>query len=45
MIFMSEEHNVLRDDVVIQDITHEQALKNAPKKDSDYFRAPKVINK
>ncbi len=45
LIFMSEEHNVLRNDVVIQDINHEQALKNAPKKDSDYFRVPKVINK
>lgn len=45
LIFMSEEQNVLRDDVVKQDIDHEQALKNAPKKDSDYFRVPKVINK
>lgn len=45
LIFMSEEHNVLRDDVVIQDINHEEAMKNAPKKDSDYFRVPKVINK
>ncbi|MHB1277974.1 MAG: Asp-tRNA(Asn)/Glu-tRNA(Gln) amidotransferase subunit GatC [Bacteroidia bacterium] len=45
LIFMSEEHNVLREDVVHQDITHEQALQNAPKKDSDYFRVPKVITK
>ena len=26
-------------------ITHEEALKNAPKKDSDYFRIPKVLDK
>ncbi|MDX5321140.1 MAG: Asp-tRNA(Asn)/Glu-tRNA(Gln) amidotransferase subunit GatC [Bacteroidota bacterium] len=45
MIFMTEEHNILREDEVRQDITHEEALKNAPKKDSDYFRVPKVINK
>ncbi len=45
LIFMSEEHNVLREDAVYQDITHEQALHNAPKKDSDYFRVPKVITK
>lgn len=45
LIFMSDEHNVFREDVVIQDISHEQALQNAPKKDSDYFRVPKVITK
>jgi len=45
LIFMAEEQNVLRDDEVKQDITHEEALKNAPKKDSDYFRVPKVITK
>lgn len=45
LIFMTEEQNVLRDDIMFQDITHEEALLNAPKKDSDYFRAPKVINK
>jgi aspartyl-tRNA(Asn)/glutamyl-tRNA(Gln) amidotransferase subunit C len=43
LIYMTEEVNVLRDDVVIQDITHAEGLKNAPKKDSDYFRVPKVI--
>ncbi|PWG73840.1 Asp-tRNA(Asn)/Glu-tRNA(Gln) amidotransferase GatCAB subunit C, partial [Enterococcus hirae] len=24
-------------------LSHERALKNAPKKDSDYFRVPKVL--
>lgn len=45
MIFMGEDRNVFRADEVKQDITHEEALKNAPKKDSDYFRVPKVISK
>jgi aspartyl-tRNA(Asn)/glutamyl-tRNA(Gln) amidotransferase subunit C len=34
---------VLREDEVVQTISHEEALKNAPKKDSDFFRVPKVI--
>jgi aspartyl-tRNA(Asn)/glutamyl-tRNA(Gln) amidotransferase subunit C len=43
LIYMSEEVNVLRDDEVIQVITQEEALKNSPKHDSDYFKVPKVI--
>jgi aspartyl-tRNA(Asn)/glutamyl-tRNA(Gln) amidotransferase subunit C len=45
LIFMSKEINVLREDVAIETITHEQALLNAPKKDTDYFRIPKVLSK
>jgi aspartyl-tRNA(Asn)/glutamyl-tRNA(Gln) amidotransferase subunit C len=45
LIFMSDEVNVLREDVVEKTATSEQALKNAPKKDSDYFRIPKVLDK
>lgn len=43
LIFMSGEVNVLREDVPAVSVTHEEALKNAPKKDSDYFRIPKVL--
>ncbi|WP_276498041.1 Asp-tRNA(Asn)/Glu-tRNA(Gln) amidotransferase subunit GatC [Pontibacter litorisediminis] len=43
LIHMSEEVNVLREDEPRNTITHEQALLNAPKKDSDYFRVPKVL--
>ena len=43
--FMLDEVNVLREDIPKATITHEQALKNAPKKDSDYFRIPKVLDK
>ncbi|MEN9973318.1 MAG: hypothetical protein RIS20_1665 [Bacteroidota bacterium] len=45
LIFMSEEMNRLRDDEPIVTVTHEEALMNAPKKDSDYFRIPKVLDK
>jgi aspartyl-tRNA(Asn)/glutamyl-tRNA(Gln) amidotransferase subunit C len=45
LIYMSDEVNVLREDEVKPEITQEEALKNAPKKDSDYFKVPKVIGK
>jgi aspartyl-tRNA(Asn)/glutamyl-tRNA(Gln) amidotransferase subunit C len=45
LIFMTDEVNVLRADEVHQPITKEEALKNAPAKDSDYFRVPKFIEK
>ncbi len=40
---MSHEINSLREDEVMPHLDHEEALKNAPKKDSDYFRVPKVL--
>lgn len=43
LIYMSNESNILRSDVPEILLTQKEALKNAPKKDSDYFRAPKVI--
>ena len=45
LIFMTNEINHLRKDVAKVTVTQEQALKNAPKKDSDYFRIPKVLSK
>lgn len=45
LVFMSDEVNVLRDDEPQQTITQQEALSNAPKKDSDYFRIPKVLDK
>ena len=41
---MSAELNVLREDKLNQTLSHADALKNAPKKDSDYFRVPKVLD-
>ena len=45
LIFMSEEVNRLREDEPKVTVTHEEALRNAPKNDSDYFRIPKVLDK
>lgn len=44
LIYMTNEKNILRDDVPETTLTQKEALKNAPKKDSDYFKAPKVID-
>lgn len=43
LIYMTNESNVMRPDVPEISISQKEALKNAPKKDSDYFKAPKVI--
>lgn len=45
LIYMNDEKNVLRNDEVRTEITQKQALGNAPKKDSDYFKVPKVVEK
>ena len=44
LIHITDEINVLRADVAKIEITQKEALKNAPKKDSTYFKIPKVIN-
>ena len=44
LIYMTNETNVLREDDVHTTITQADALKNAPRKDSDYFKVPKVID-
>ncbi|MDP4630032.1 MAG: hypothetical protein RLZZ91_101 [Bacteroidota bacterium] len=43
LVFMTDETNVLREDVVEAPISQAEALKNAPSKDMYYFRVPKVI--
>lgn len=43
LIHMSEEVNIFREDVAKNGLTHEEALYNGPKKDSDYFRVPKFL--
>lgn len=45
LIFMNTEVNKLREDVAVETISQEEGLRNAPKKDSDYFRIPKVLDK
>jgi aspartyl-tRNA(Asn)/glutamyl-tRNA(Gln) amidotransferase subunit C len=45
LVYMTDEINVLREDVVKQEITHKEALQNAPKHDDNYFLVAKVIDK
>ena len=40
---MSSEVNDMREDKAGPHMNHEDGLKNAPKRDSDYFRVPKVL--
>ena len=46
-VLQAPEDHVLRQDQVEQppSISHQEALKNAPGKDSDFFRVPKVLDK
>ena len=45
LIFMSEEINVLREDIAKETVTQKEALKNAPQHDSNYIMVPKVVSK
>ncbi|MEM8485651.1 MAG: Asp-tRNA(Asn)/Glu-tRNA(Gln) amidotransferase subunit GatC [Bacteroidota bacterium] len=44
MTHVLDVNNVFRAEDVEQRISHDEALKNAPDADSDYFRVPKVIS-
>ncbi|MBL4753040.1 MAG: Asp-tRNA(Asn)/Glu-tRNA(Gln) amidotransferase subunit GatC [Flavobacteriales bacterium] len=43
LVYMTDEKNVLRKDKVVQKISQQDALRNAPQKDSDYILVPKVL--
>jgi aspartyl-tRNA(Asn)/glutamyl-tRNA(Gln) amidotransferase subunit C len=45
LVYMTKEHNVLREDEDVISVSKQDALKNAPQKDSDYFRVPKVMER
>lgn len=45
LVYMTNEPLVLRKDEIGEELTQAQALKNAPSKDSDYFKVPKVLDK
>ena len=45
LIYMTDEKNVLRKDVVKDTVSKDEALLNAPQRDSDYFKVPKVLKK
>ncbi|SHK61281.1 Asp-tRNA(Asn)/Glu-tRNA(Gln) amidotransferase subunit GatC [Hymenobacter psychrotolerans] len=43
LVHLSHEINVLRSDEPQNTVSHQDGLRNAPRKDSDYFRVPKVL--
>ena len=45
LVSVSENKNILREDKAVKSIDKSDAFANAPKKDSDYFRIPKVLKK
>jgi aspartyl-tRNA(Asn)/glutamyl-tRNA(Gln) amidotransferase subunit C len=45
LIHLSEETNVLREDVAMPGLSKKDVLMNSPVKDSDYFKVPRVVDK
>lgn len=45
LVYLSEERNILRADQIEEGPSKEEALKNAPQRDSDFFRVPKVMRR
>lgn len=45
LTYMTDETNILRKDKVKQVISQQEALSNAPQKDSDYIIVPKVLDR
>ena len=45
LVYVNEEVNKLRQDNVGEHLPKEKALKNAPDKNSDYFKVPTVLKK
>ena len=43
--YLVEEPLGEREDKIVQIISHDQALQNAPDQDGDFFKVPKVIEK
>ena len=45
LVYLNEDRNVMRTDKVEQRISKDDALRNSPERDSDYFRVPKVLKR
>lgn len=43
LVYLNEEPNALRADEVANQLNRDEALKNAPRHDGQFFRVPKVI--
>ncbi len=44
LVYINEAENVWREDVVKNELTQADALKNAPDRTAEFFKVPKVIN-
>lgn len=44
LVYINEDVNVLRADVVKNELSREDALKNAPAQNGTFFKVPKVID-
>ena len=44
LVYINEDVNVLREDVIEGQVGREEALRNAPDHDDAHFKAPKVID-
>lgn len=45
LVYMTDQEDELRSDTVVGSTTKDEALKNAPDRDTDYFRVPKVMRR
>jgi aspartyl-tRNA(Asn)/glutamyl-tRNA(Gln) amidotransferase subunit C len=45
LIYLSDKTDVLREDKVVESISHNEAMLNAPTKSGRFFKVPKVIRK
>jgi len=43
LVYINEAANVWREDVVNGQVSREEALKNAPEKNNEFFKVPKMI--
>lgn len=44
LVYINDQVNVLREDVVRNQVTREQAFSNTPSHDGQYFKVPKILN-
>lgn len=45
LIYMLEEETEMREDKVVDQLDQKEALKNAPLKDTDFIKVPKVLDR
>ncbi len=45
LMHMGDAQNELREDIIISEISRQEALQNAPSTDGVFFKVPKVISK